>query len=243
MKSRVGVILVTLLAVTVIAVAMGYADRGDGRGRGHGPGHGGFFDQLTEEQRDALHEKIEEMRGAGATREEIHDAVGAMLEGWGIEVPERPGRKGGEGRQGEHMHHPPFFDQLTEEQKAELRGLIDGMREAGASHEDVHAAVREKLEGWGIEVPEHPGPGDCRGHRNEIFEQLTEEQRKEIHDTFRRMREDEATREEIHAAIREKLESFGVELPEGGEGVRTLDALEGSNREPATWGRIKGRYY
>lgn len=243
MKSRVGVILVTLFAVTVIAVAMGHADRGDGRGQGPGHGHGGFFDQVTEEQRDAIHEKVEEMREAGATREEIRDAVDAMLEGWGIEVPERPGRGGGEGKRGQRPHHPPFFDQLTEEQKAELRGLIDGMREAGASREDVHAAVREKLEGWGIEVPERPGPGECRGRRSEIFKQLTEEQRKEIRDTFREMREAEATREEIRSAIREKLESFGVELPDGEEGVNTLDALEEQNRESATWGKIKGKYH
>ncbi|MGD9401867.1 MAG: hypothetical protein PVF95_06335 [bacterium] len=243
MKSRVGVILVTLFAVTVIAVAMGHADRGDGRGQGQGRGHGGFFGQMTEEQRGALHEKVEEMREAGADREEIREAVNAMLESWGIEVPERPSREGREGRRGEHMHHPPFFDQLTGEQKAELRGLIDGMREAGASREDVHAAVREKLEGWGIEVPERPGPGDCRGHRSQIFKQLTEEQRKEIHATFRQMREAEATREEIRAAIREKLESYGVELPDGDEGVKTLDALEEGNRESATWGKIKSKYH
>jgi Spy/CpxP family protein refolding chaperone len=238
-------ILVTLLAVTALAVTAGYAGRGDGQGRGQGHGHGGLFDQLTEEQRDAIHEKVEEMREAGATREEIRSAVHEMLEGWGIEVPEHPGRGRGQGceGEGEHRHHPPFHDQLSEEQIDELHGMVTEMREAGATREEIRAAVHEKLTGWGIEVPEHPGCGERRGHRGEIFKQLTEEQRKAIHDMVREMREAEATREEIRAAVREMLESFGVEIPESEEGASALDAFEGENTESATWGEIKGTYH
>jgi DNA-binding transcriptional regulator YhcF (GntR family) len=242
-KSRFGLILVTLLAVTVIAVAMGYAGRGegcgDGQGKGHGRGHAGLFGQLTEEHREAIHEKIEEMREAGASREEIHAAVGEMMGSWGIEMPERPGREGRE-CDGEHRHRPPFLDQLSEEQAEALRAMVDEMKEAGASREEIRTAVHEMLEGWGIEIPE--GRGEHRGRRGEIFKQLTEEQRAAIRVKVEEMRKAEATREEIHAAIREMLEGFGIELPEGGEGAAALEALEGENVESATWGKIKGEF-
>ena len=243
MKTRFSVILVTLLAVTVIAVAMGYAGRGEGcgegQGKGHGRGHAGLFSQLTEEQREAVHETIEEMREAGASREEIHAAVREMMGSWGIEKPERPGRDGRE-CDGEHRHRPPFLDQLSEEQAEALHTMVEEMREAGASHEEIRTAVHEMLEGWGIEIPE--GRGEHRGHRGEFFKQLTGEQRAAIRDMVEEMKKAEATREEIHAVVRGMLEDFGVELPEGGEGTAVLDALEGENVESATWGSIKGEF-
>lgn len=247
MKSRIGLIVVTLLAVTVIAVAMSYAGpgegrgegRGDGQGKGHGRGHAGLFGQLTEEQKEAVHETIEEMREAGASREEIHAAVREMMEGWGIELPERPGREGRE-CDGEHRHHPPFFDQLSEEQVEAIHAMVVEMKEAGASREEIRTAVHEMLEGWGIEIPE--GRGEHRGRRGEIFKQLSEEQRAAIRDMVEEMKEAGATREEIHAAVREMLEGFGIELPEGAEGEATLETLEGQNAESTTWGKIKGDF-
>ena len=58
-------------------------DRGD-----FGPGPRGFWTNLTEEQREAVKNKIEEMRSQGATREEIRAAVDEMIKGYGIESPE-----------------------------------------------------------------------------------------------------------------------------------------------------------
>ena len=239
MKYRLSIVLVTMLIFTVIAVTMGYAGRGDGQCEGQGRGHAGLFSQLTEEQRDAVHEQIKQMREAGASREEIHAAVREMMEGWGIELPEHPAREGGE-CDGQHRHHPPFLDQLTEEQREALHAMVEQMREAGASREEIRTAVHEMLQGWGIEVPE--GRRGHRGRMKEVFEQLTEEQRTAIHDMVVEMREAEATREEIRAAVREMLEGYGVELPEGAEGDATLEVLEGANVEPATWGKIKSDY-
>jgi DNA-binding transcriptional regulator YhcF (GntR family) len=51
-----------------------------------------FMAGLTEEQRKAVHEKIKEMREAGASREEIRATVGKMLEGYGIDLPARSGQ-------------------------------------------------------------------------------------------------------------------------------------------------------
>jgi Spy/CpxP family protein refolding chaperone len=223
----------------VIAVAMGYAGRGEGRGPGHGRGHGGFFGQLTEEQKDAVHATVQEMRDAGATREEVHAAVREMLAGWGIEVPERQGRGGGKG-DGERVHHSRLFEQLSEEQRGAIYELVKGMREAGASREEIRGAVHEMLAGWGIEVPERPaGP---RGHMREIFEQLSEEQRTAVHDKVREMREAGASRDEIRAAVREMLEGFGIELRESGAGEPSLETLESQNAKSATWGEIKSSF-
>jgi hypothetical protein len=225
-KLRIGVILVTLLAVSVVVMGVGYAGCGDGRGAGRG----GLFGQLSEDQREAIHAKVGEMKDAGASREEIRDAVHEMLESWGIEVPEHPGRGRGEESRGERRHHPPFSDQLSEDQREAIHAMVKEMRGAGSSREEIRIAVRAMLTGWGVEVPERQGRGEHRGHRGEIFKQLTEEQRKAVHDRVREMRDADATPEEIHAAVREMLEGFGIELPEG------------ENTRSATWGEIKSSY-
>lgn len=114
---------------------------------GHRFGPPPFIADVTDEQREALHEKMREMRSEGATREEIRSAMGEMLEDWGVELPER----WGEG------HGPKsFFAKLSEEQRDAVREKTREMRRAGASREEVRAAVRQMLEGYGIEPPLHP---------------------------------------------------------------------------------------
>ena len=48
---------------------------------------GGFFSQLTEEQKLQVDGKVKEMREAGASRQEIRKQINAMLVELGIEVP------------------------------------------------------------------------------------------------------------------------------------------------------------
>lgn len=55
--------------------------------RGNGVGYY-FCADLTDEQRTAIHDKVVEMREAGATREKIRTAVAEMLEEFGVELPE-----------------------------------------------------------------------------------------------------------------------------------------------------------
>ncbi|MFH1007875.1 MAG: hypothetical protein V1800_10300 [Candidatus Latescibacterota bacterium] len=57
--------------------------RGPRHGRGEGP-----LSSLTEEQRAGIRAKVQEMKEADATREEIREAVRAMLAGYGVELPE-----------------------------------------------------------------------------------------------------------------------------------------------------------
>jgi DNA-binding transcriptional regulator YhcF (GntR family) len=218
------IIISVLVAVAVVGTAMVYGGRGEGRDRG-----GRFMGQLTEEQRDAIHQIVTEMREAGATRGEIHAAVREMVKGWGIELPEP--RSEGRG------HGPRFVEQLTEEQRDAIHQMVMEMRETGASREEIHAAVREMLEGWGIEVPEHPH----RGRMREIMGRLTEDQRDAIHKMVMEMREAGASREEIRAAVREMLEGWGIELPDecSGQGAQSQSLISPAEGEPATWGEIK----
>ena len=64
--------------------------------------------ELTAEQRDAIKSKVTELKAAAAKPEEIRQAVGQMLQGFGIDPAQ--GRKP--------------FDQLTEEQKSKIDGKV-----------------------------------------------------------------------------------------------------------------------
>ena len=56
--------------------------------------------KLTADQRKQVEAKVKEMNAKNASRDEIRKAVGDMLKGWGIEMPERRGRPGGPGGSG-----------------------------------------------------------------------------------------------------------------------------------------------
>jgi len=66
-----------------------------GRSKGQNP-----FKQLTEEQKSQVDAKVKEMREAGTDRREIRKQIHSMLEGFGIEAPqkERDGKKGFRGK-------------------------------------------------------------------------------------------------------------------------------------------------
>ncbi len=114
--------------------------------------------------------------------------------GDGIEDGFRKGRRGG--RHG-HRGGPALGAQLTEEQKAEVQVLVSGLKEEGATSEEIHAALAEFREANGIEAPE-------RGNRGSL--NLDPEVKAQIE----QLKADGATREEIRAA----LAAQGVELPE-----------------------------
>jgi len=62
-----------------------------------------FGDALSEEQATELNTLVDGLRATEASREDIHAAVEAQLETWGIELPEKPeakmGPRGGRGHQ------------------------------------------------------------------------------------------------------------------------------------------------
>ena len=139
---------------------------------------------------------------------------------------------------GHHGQHgpPPFMEQLTEEQRVEVQSLLAEMREEGATRKEIHTAVSELLESWGIEIPERNGGkhGTREGMRR-VMEQLTEEQRDEVHALVLSMQENGSTRKEIREAVADLLRGWGFELPDRDRGER--GRRHGSKR------RIQGRNY
>lgn len=246
-------VMVTLILVAVAAISAGtsYAGWGERGGRG---GH--RFPDLSEEQRAEVHELVSGMREAGASRDEIHAAVKELFGSWGIEMPDQPRGEGrGEGPRDGRGPGPGLMDQLSEEQQAAVHELVSGMRESGATREEIHAAVRELVQSWGIELPEQPpgqgprgegrGEGwrDGRGPRHWLMDQLNEEQRAELHKLVSSLHEAGASRDEIHAAVKALLDGWGIVPPEGTEASGGTENLQSpAEGESATWGEIKGDF-
>ena len=160
-------------------------------------------DSLTEEQRTALHEKVTEMREAGAAREEILEARRTMLEGYGVELPENFGKRKGRGLN--------LRDSLTDEQRTALHEKVTEMREAGATREEIFEARRTMLEGYGVELPENFGKRGGGGLN--LRDSLTEEQRTAIREKMEELKAQGATREEIRTAMGELSKELGIERP------------------------------
>jgi len=89
------------------------------------------MNKLTEEQGEALQEKLQELRESDATPEEIREALQQFLEEMGIEM-ENCGMMKKFGHMKGFEDRPPMnhcFDQLTEEQREALREKMQELRE------------------------------------------------------------------------------------------------------------------
>lgn len=106
-----------------------------------------WMTQLTDAQKQEIQQMVQSMKDSGATQQEIRDAVNAKLQGWGIQVPQD---NGGQPRQ------PPWMSQLTDQQKQEIKQLMDSLTQSGATPQEIRDAVNAKLQEWGIEVPAPP---------------------------------------------------------------------------------------
>jgi DNA-binding transcriptional regulator YhcF (GntR family) len=107
---------------------------------------------------------------------------------------------------------------LTEEQRMEIRQLIETMRRNGASREEINEAVLKRLEEYGIDVTHLKINRDddhfMGRHRERILDQLTEEQKTELLQKIKELRESGATRNEIRDMTHEQLKEWGIETPE-----------------------------
>jgi len=92
----------SLLIVALVAtgVVLAFPQENETGGRHKYGGHGGCFDQLTEEQREALTQMIQDLRDAGAAREEIREAIEQFMEELGINMEDCRGMKGHRGQSG-----------------------------------------------------------------------------------------------------------------------------------------------
>ena len=176
----------------------------------------GFGDLLTDDQRDMLHATVQDLRDKDATREEIHAAVQALFDEWGIEMPERDFR-GPHGR---------FGDLLTDEQQETIKTTVQELRDNDATREEIHAAVQALFDEWGIERPEYKKGCGRKGH-GDMFKDLTPEQQQAVKDLTKEMRKDGATRHEIRDAVKQLLEDWGVD---GDDGMGMLNKEDGARK-------------
>ena len=138
--------LTVMLIISPLAQARGrdgLHHRKETRGKHHQPKRtkGRQHLELTAEQRDAIKSKVTELKAAEAKPEEIRQAVGQMLQGFGID----PTQRKSQGRKP--------FDQLTEEQKSQIDGKVKELRQAGATRQEIREQVNGMLEGFGLEDP------------------------------------------------------------------------------------------
>ncbi len=127
------------LLILTLATAISAVDAQSRRGRHHSPRH---QSSLTEVQRTEMQALADSLRAAGASRTEIRAAIADLFADWGIERPDR--------RDG-------FFAQLSDDQKAELRALVQELRAAGGTRVEIRAAVKALFESWGLELPRPRG--------------------------------------------------------------------------------------
>ncbi|NPV48323.1 MAG: hypothetical protein HPY69_15395 [Armatimonadetes bacterium] len=155
-----------------------------------------WWRQLTADQQKELKDKVAELLESSTPPERIGQAIAETLKGWGIEpIPGRQGIMAG-------------LPKLTEEQRKQVQAKVKDMRAQGAKPQEIRAAVKDMLKGWGIELPQ-------QGGRGALLQQLTPDQRQQLQAKVKELRGRNATREEIRTAVQEMLKGWGVELPQG----------------------------
>jgi hypothetical protein len=106
-----------------------------------------------------------------------------------------------------------WTDSLTTEQKAELKETIKKLRGDSKTREEIHQAIVDLFNKWGLKLPPC-GRFFGMGIRHWLGSQLTEEQKQILKDTRQKMRDEGASREEIHQAILDLLKQWGIEPPQ-----------------------------
>jgi len=117
--------------------------------------------------------------------------------------------------QGYGLHRHGFGHRLTDDQRAEVHALVEGLNEAGANDDEINAAVDELLGEWGVEAPTDEGAGRGFGrHGHKPFmHRLTDNQQAEVEALVDGMQADGATRQEVREAVDGMLDAWGIEAP------------------------------
>ncbi len=158
------------------------------------------------------------------------------------------------GRFGARSHRAVARMELTAEQRDDIRGVVEGLREADATRAEIRDAIREELADLGVGPPEGLRRGHRHGGRCGFFlMDLTEEQRDELQATVTGMREDDADRDAIHEAVKALLVEWGVVEDDGADGddavvdLAVVDAdiqaapgaLSAANLAPTSWAALR----
>ena len=115
---------------------------------------GRFWSQLSDSQKTEMQLLIRALIDQQVDRDSIRSAIHEKLGGWGIQPRPRgiPSR---------------LAEKLTEAQKTELETLITTLKSQHTAPREIHQAVREKLEEWGIpDRPQKPERGEDRPFRH-----------------------------------------------------------------------------
>jgi hypothetical protein len=110
------------------------------------------------------------------------------------------------------------MEQLTEEQQNEVKAKLKELWEDGASRKEIRDTIHKMVEEYGIDIPEEGkgfrgerGPVPTRGFMR-FSDQLTEEQKNAIEAKVKTLRENGASREEVHGTVTKMLKEYGVEF-------------------------------
>lgn len=110
-------------------------------------------EQLNDQQRAELDELVNALQAEGKNRGEIHAEVTTKLGEFGVTLPdtwkETPREYVGGNR-------------LSEAQRTEMQSIISGLRENGATNEQVRAAISAKFNEWGV-ASQPMGPNNGKG--------------------------------------------------------------------------------
>ncbi len=107
------------------------------------------------------------------------------------------------------MHRIPFADALSEEQQTELQTLVEALRDEGATMEEIHNTIQEKLDEWGIEI-ERPEISDEERDEH-LAEQIDNaEQHLEMLNRVKELREQGYDYEDIQDILQEE---YDIEPP------------------------------
>lgn len=218
MKKNLVYISITLL--TIFSIIFLNNDRLDATNVFPKGPHFKLMEKLSKEQQEEVKNKVKELWETGASREEIRDTVKKLFEDYGVDFPDE--MKGFPGMRGPRHSHGfmRFSDQLSEEQIHTIKEKVESLCDEGASREAVHAEVINTLKEYGVEIPEDykdfPGRREPRHGRGfmKFSDQLSEDQVNTIKEKVELLREQGASREEIHAEVKNLLEEYGVEVPE-----------------------------
>ena len=186
--------------------------------RNFGGQRGGFWSQLNEEQKQELQEKIKGLRDAGASKDEVQQAISSLLDSYGIDQSQAGRGRGGFGRIGRGPLAGLIKD-LDDNQKQAVQEKHKELRDAGKTPKEIHTEIGTLLQSFGVELPDNweelQGQGQrSRGMRGGFSADLTEDQRTQIQDKQKELRDAGKTPEEAHTEIGALLQSFGIELPD-----------------------------
>ncbi|NQU66878.1 MAG: T9SS type A sorting domain-containing protein [Candidatus Marinimicrobia bacterium] len=203
LKSVAKILIICAIALTGLLVAQ------------RGLGLRSDLPKLTENQRTELHELVQSMRGEHASKIEINDAVSGLFDSWGLEMPDRFGK-------GKQSHdEPPFMSELSDDQIIKINNLRDSMHEQGSDRVEIKEAVHNQLISWGIDLPDPPNFGRGKGfkahNRLHFRDELTDDQRTQIHHMRNEMRQNGADKKDIRTAVRQQFTDWGIEIPEKSE--------------------------